>query len=231
MPARIHGLLELHIEQGPVLDAQAIPVGLVTAIAGSFRYRQAICHGTYGHSGAVARAYRHDAVFAIADLITRLDALWAEIEAEGQRATITVGEFFTDPAMHAFAKVPGEVRFCLDVRSGNVATLARIENRLDDLVTARRGDRASLRVRLHAAHPAFARTVRARHRPGVRRKIRQPSRSDAADGEASQTGRLAGIRWHGGRHSRYRAMGRARARDGRSCCGAARWRATAAAGV
>src|SRR5262249_7697757 len=56
-------------------------------------------------------------------------------------------------------------------------------------------------------------------------------RADAADGEASQAGRLAGIRRHGGRHSRSGAMGRARARDGRSSCGAARWRETAAAGV
>jgi len=135
-PARIHGFIELHIEQGPVLDAQAIPVGLVTGIAGSFRYRQAVCHGTWGHSGAVARAYRHDAVFAMADLITGLDALWAEIDAEGQRATITVGEFSTDSRLHAFAKVPGEVRFCLDVRSESVAILARIEHRLGEFVAA-----------------------------------------------------------------------------------------------
>lgn len=146
-PARIHGFVELHIEQGPVLDTQAIPVGLVTGIAGSFRYRKAVCHGTYGHSGAVARPYRHDAVFAMADLITGLDALWAEIEAEGQRATITVGELFTDPTMHAFAKVPGEVRFCLDVRSENVAILDRIENHLHRIVSAieaKRGVRFTL---------------------------------------------------------------------------------------
>ncbi len=81
----------------------------------------------------------------MADLITGLDALWAEIEAEGKRATITVGEFFTDPTMHAFAKVPGDVR--LDVRSENVAVLGRIENRLDDLaaaIEAKRGVRFAL---------------------------------------------------------------------------------------
>src|SRR5262249_504677 len=58
----------------------------------------------------------------------------------------------------------------------------------------------------------------------IGRQIRQPARADAADGEASQAGRLVGIRRHGGRHSRYGAMGRARARNGRSSGGAARWR-------
>ena len=146
-PQQIHGFVELHIEQGPTLETEKIPVGLVTGIAGSFRYRQAVCFGTYGHSGAVARAYRHDAVFAMADLITGLDTLWAEIDAEGERTTITVGEFSTDPTLHAFAKVPGEVRFCLDVRSENVAVLARIERHLTDLIAAieaRRGVRFAL---------------------------------------------------------------------------------------
>ena len=116
-PDRIHGFIELHIEQGPVLESAGLPVGLVTGIAGSFRYRTARCLGTYGHSGAVPREHRNDAVFALADLITALDAVWAELLAVGQQATITFGQVATDPELHAFSKVPGEVSFCLDVRS------------------------------------------------------------------------------------------------------------------
>ncbi len=57
-PARIHGFVEMHIEQGPALEAAGSPVGFVTAISGSFRYRKAACFGRYGHSGAVARSAR-----------------------------------------------------------------------------------------------------------------------------------------------------------------------------
>jgi beta-ureidopropionase / N-carbamoyl-L-amino-acid hydrolase len=135
-PARIHGFVEMHIEQGPALEDAGIPVGLVTAISGSFRYRKAACFGRYGHSGAVARAERSDAVFALADLINGLDSLWGGLEAEGRPATITVGEVATDPVHHAFAKIPGEVRFCLDVRSTEPAVLQRIEAALAERIAA-----------------------------------------------------------------------------------------------
>jgi len=126
----VHGFIELHIEQGPNLETEEIPIGLVTGIAGSFRYRNARCRGTYGHSGAVARKYRQDAVFAVSDLIVALDRFWAKLEAGGEPATITVGELSTDPAVHAFSKVPGEVSFCLDVRSINTVLLERIHEHL-----------------------------------------------------------------------------------------------------
>lgn len=146
-PAHIHGFVEMHIEQGPVLEAAGIPVGFVTAISGSFRYRNALCLGRYGHSGAVARSERSDAVFALADLIVGLDALWGRLEAEGRPATITLGEVATDPTQHAFAKIPGAVRFCLDVRSTEPAVLDRIEADLAGLVAgieAARGVRFAL---------------------------------------------------------------------------------------
>ena len=133
-PDRIHGFIELHIEQGPVLESAGLPVGLVTGIAGSFRYRTARCLGTYGHSGAVPREHRSDAVFALADLITALDATWAELLAKGQQATITFGQVATDPELHAFSKVPGEVSFCLDVRSLSIDCLDAIHDRLKEIV-------------------------------------------------------------------------------------------------
>ncbi|GAB4067853.1 hydantoinase/carbamoylase family amidase [Ancylobacter sonchi] len=133
-PAGLHGFIELHIEQGPVLEAEQVPIGLVTGISGSFRYRKARVLGEWGHSGAVPRAHRRDAVFALARLITALDACWAALLAEGETATITVGEIGTDPALHGFSKVPGEVAFCLDVRSLSPACLARIHDELMRLV-------------------------------------------------------------------------------------------------
>jgi N-carbamoyl-L-amino-acid hydrolase len=164
-PAAIHGFLEVHIEQGPVLEEEDAPISLVTGIAGSFRYRRARCLGAYGHSGAVPRRYRQDAVVALAELVTGLEAVWDGLERDGERATITFGEVATDPAQHAFSKVPGDVAFCLDVRSESVACLDRIHGDLLRLVAAieqHRGVRFDLGERTGSAPAALDPALRAR---------------------------------------------------------------------
>jgi N-carbamoyl-L-amino-acid hydrolase len=129
-PGAIRGFVEVHIEQGPTLVLDKRPIGLVSAIAGSFRYRSARVIGAYGHSGAVSRRHRHDAVFAFSDLVRALDVFWAQLDAAGDDATITFGQVSTDPALQAFSKIPGELRFSLDVRSGDASVLERIRERL-----------------------------------------------------------------------------------------------------
>ena len=123
----IRGYVELHIEQGPVLVGTDTPLALVTGIRGSFRYRDAKILGEYGHSGAVPRAYRHDAVVAAAEFVTRLQAKWIELEAEGHDLTVTIGKFFTNAREHAFSKIAGEVDLCIDVRSHSKQTLALVK--------------------------------------------------------------------------------------------------------
>ncbi|MDQ0513089.1 Zn-dependent hydrolase [Ancylobacter amanitiformis] len=143
-PAGLRGFIEVHIEQGPVLERADAPLGLVTGIAGSFRYREARCLGAYGHSGAVPRAYRQDAVLGFADLVAALETRWDGLEREGLTATITFGEVATDPTQHAFSKVPGEVGFCLDVRSASPEVLERIHAELladAGVIAQRRGVR------------------------------------------------------------------------------------------
>lgn len=124
---RVARFVELHIEQGPVLLGANLPVGIVAGIRGSFRYREGTIAGSYGHSGATPRSHRHDAVVAAASLITRLNAHWARLEAEGADLAVTFGRLSTDPAQADFSKVPGHVDFCLDVRSSDPATLAAFE--------------------------------------------------------------------------------------------------------
>ncbi len=116
-PDRIAAFVEVHIEQGPVLVGEGVPVGLVTAISGGFRHTRARALGAWAHSGATPRRYRQDAVLALADLAARLDGSWDRIEAGGQSATITLGVVATDPAMHGGSRVAGEVTFTLDLRS------------------------------------------------------------------------------------------------------------------
>jgi beta-ureidopropionase / N-carbamoyl-L-amino-acid hydrolase len=125
-PARYRGYLELHIEQGPVLEGRNLPVGVVTAIRGSTRARSCRCVGVYTHSGAVPHEYRSDAVMATVELVHALDREWERIRADGGDLVFTVGKLYTDASRHALTKVPGEAHFVLDIRSQDPATLERM---------------------------------------------------------------------------------------------------------
>ncbi|MDX8439710.1 Zn-dependent hydrolase [Mesorhizobium australafricanum] len=139
---RIAAFAEVHIEQGPRLVAAGAPVGIVTGIAGGFRYVDAKCLGAYAHSGAEPRFARHDSVLGFADLVAALEIEWDALERDGQEATITFGRVQSDPTQHGGSRVLGELGFTLDVRSAEAAVLDRIENRLQTIfaeVGARRG--------------------------------------------------------------------------------------------
>jgi N-carbamoyl-L-amino-acid hydrolase len=122
-PASLSGWLELHIEQGPVLDTRGIPLAAVTGIRGNVRHREVVCLGEAGHSGAVPRGLRHDAVFAVAELLHRMDAHWQAFLDQGEDLVVTTGVIGTDPSEHAIARIPGKARFSFEARSENPATL------------------------------------------------------------------------------------------------------------
>src|SRR5437879_7699442 len=121
--AGIAAWLELHIEQGPVLLARDLPLGIVTGIRGNIRHRVVECVGEAGHSGAIPRWLRRDAVFATAELITHLDRHWRTLLERGRDLVVTSGILGTDPAEHAIARIPGTARFSFEARSQNVETL------------------------------------------------------------------------------------------------------------
>lgn len=132
-PDRLRAFIEVHIEQGPVLEQGEIPLGIVTGIRGCRRFRNARCIGTYAHSGAEPRAHRRDAVAATVALIGRLEAEWVALVAGGHDLTFTVGELYTDPARHGPSKVAGETRFVLDFRSLSDDTMRRMCDRASAL--------------------------------------------------------------------------------------------------
>lgn len=134
--SRIAAFVEVHIEQGPRLTAAGVPVGIVTGIAGGFRYVDAKCLGAYAHSGAEPRFARHDSVLGFADLVAGLEAEWDALEREGHEATITFGRVQSDPSQHGGSRVLGELGFTLDVRSAEAVVLERIEARLHALFAA-----------------------------------------------------------------------------------------------
>jgi beta-ureidopropionase / N-carbamoyl-L-amino-acid hydrolase len=129
-PGSLAFFLELHIEQGPLLIARKLPMAAVTGIRGNVRYRNIQCLGQAGHSGAVPRWLRHDAVFATADLITRMDEHWSTIQQHGGDLVMTVGMLQTDPSRHAMSRIPGEVTFSFEVRSQDAPTLTAVEGLL-----------------------------------------------------------------------------------------------------
>jgi N-carbamoyl-L-amino-acid hydrolase len=145
-PARVAAYLELHIEQGPVLEAEGIPVAIVTGIPGARRLRSARVLGEYNQSGATPRRYRRDAAIALAELAHRLDDAWAVMEAEGHRLVGTFCVLATTEAA-GFTKIAGEARFQLDVRSvdrASVDALYAVLHRMVAEVEARRGVRFEL---------------------------------------------------------------------------------------
>lgn len=109
-----------------MLVGAGLPCAIVTGIRGILRHPICRARGAWNHAGAVPRAFRQDAVLAVAQLGARLDALWDQVEAQGGDLVLTMGEFWTPAAMHAPTKVPGEVAFSLDIRSEQEAVLDRV---------------------------------------------------------------------------------------------------------
>lgn len=146
----IAGFFELHIEQGPVLLSEHLPVAIATDIRGNIRYPEARCLGEYGHSAALPRAYRHDAVLAVAELALEFERFWEQVEKRDPSFVVTMGKFGTDPAAHAMTKVPGEVRFSFNVGSIIPEVIAEADAmlaRLLDSITQRRGVRFEMGLR------------------------------------------------------------------------------------
>ena len=119
----IKAYIELHIEQGPVMVARELPVAVVSGIRGNIRHNRIECLGDAQHSGVVPRWLRHDAMFAVSDLIMRLDEHWRVLLERGTDLVVTAGIVQTDPAEHSISRIPGRVSFSLEARSKSTDTL------------------------------------------------------------------------------------------------------------
>jgi len=108
-PPELLGYLEVHIEQGPVLEREGLPVGVVTAIAGQTRAR-IVLTGQAGHAGTLPMDARHDALAAAAEAV-----LAVERHGRAEPGLVaTVGALTLSPNVGNV--VPGEVRMLLDLR-------------------------------------------------------------------------------------------------------------------
>jgi allantoate deiminase len=110
------GYIEAHIEQGPLLEAEEHPVGIVSAIAGQHR-AQLTFIGEAGHAGTVPMRLRRDALLAAARFVERVSTIGNDVEG----LVATVGQLQVFPG--ASNAVPGKVVLSLDVRHADDAVL------------------------------------------------------------------------------------------------------------
>ncbi|HLT77107.1 MAG TPA: allantoate amidohydrolase [Ferrovibrio sp.] len=111
----VAAFMELHIEQGPVLENEGLALGVVTAISGARRHRVEIT-GLAGHAGTVPMGQRQDALVAAAEIVT-----FIERRCTGTPTLVgTVGMMEALPG--AMNVIPGMTRFSIDIRAGDDAT-------------------------------------------------------------------------------------------------------------
>ena len=122
---KIAAFVELHIEQGPTLDAQKeARAGVVTGIRGNIRHKAVRILGEAAHSGATDKPYRHDALMAFTDLIQQVDRAWDKWLVNGEDLVFTVGVLKLASSA-AISVIPGEVTFSVDIRSLSADTARR----------------------------------------------------------------------------------------------------------
>lgn len=110
-PSEFKAFLELHIEQGPVLENKNIPIGIVEGIADLHRYLIKV-KGQAGHAGTTPMHLRDDALVKAAEIIIKVHQA---VQAGGEDLVGTIGEMQVFPG--AINIIPGEVTMSLDLRS------------------------------------------------------------------------------------------------------------------
>lgn len=113
-PSKTEALVELHIEQGPVLEAGGYDVGVVEGVVGMINYEFTF-HGQADHAGTFPMPYRKDALFAASQALLFLHE---EFDKIGDKELVyTTGKISCHPNIHTI--IPDEVKFTLDVRHQN----------------------------------------------------------------------------------------------------------------
>ncbi|HEY4388632.1 MAG TPA: Zn-dependent hydrolase [Ktedonobacteraceae bacterium] len=121
----LKAFLELHIEQGPVLEDTQTDIGVVTGIAGIHRYKVQI-EGMQGHAGTVPMESRRDALVTAAKVVTAIQRIASEHTSAQRPVVATVGTFQVFPN-HANV-IPGSVTLSFEIRSIEQQYLRQIAN-------------------------------------------------------------------------------------------------------
>jgi N-carbamoyl-L-amino-acid hydrolase len=118
-PESIHAYVELHIEQGPILDHKGIGIGIVDAITGLFKWEITL-KGTANHAGTTPMDMRADAFQGLAEFASQIDRILEE--SGSPTSTTTIGKVMLKPG--AANVIPGQAIFSMDVRDTDPDILA-----------------------------------------------------------------------------------------------------------
>ncbi len=122
----VEGYLELHIEQGPFLERENVPIGLVEGVQGT-RWFEISMTGQAAHAGTTAREFRQDPMAAAVDGLGRL---YAAIMPKDEQARFTVGRLQLSPG--SVNAIPERADFTVDLRHPDTAELDRLEALIGD---------------------------------------------------------------------------------------------------
>lgn len=117
----VFAYLEVHIEQGPSLEKEGLPIGIVTGIQGT-RWLEVIIEGQTAHAGTTALQYRHDPMQAT---VNALSELYRDIMPADPAARFTIGRMALEPG--AVNAIPATVRFTIDFRHPSLTTIGVME--------------------------------------------------------------------------------------------------------
>ena len=117
----VFAYLEVHIEQGPSLEKEGLPIGIVTGIQGT-RWLEVIIEGQTAHAGTTALQYRHDPMQAT---VNALAELYRDIMPADPAARFTIGRMALEPG--AVNAIPATVRFTIDFRHPSLTTIGVME--------------------------------------------------------------------------------------------------------
>ncbi|MDR0925033.1 MAG: Zn-dependent hydrolase [Hungatella sp.] len=109
-PSKTKALVELHIEQGPVLEAEGIDIGVVEGVCGMINYEFTFT-GQAGHAGTTPMKYRKDALYAA---VKTIQYLHDELDQLDDKLVYTTGKISAHPNIHTI--IPDEVKITLDAR-------------------------------------------------------------------------------------------------------------------
>ncbi|WP_251554819.1 Zn-dependent hydrolase [Neobacillus muris] len=124
--------LELHIEQGPILEGKNIPIGVVETIVGLTQFEITV-EGQAGHAGTTPMDRRADALVAAAQMIAQFPALAIE---EGEGTVITTGKLHVFP--NGANVIPKKTVFTVDIRSGKEEHIQNVIGKLNELIDSYR---------------------------------------------------------------------------------------------
>jgi|SRR5580658_425386 N-carbamoyl-L-amino-acid hydrolase len=127
---RYGAFLELHIEQGPLLEASGTEIGIVTGVQG-IRWYEVEVTGRDSHAGTTPMSHRRDAFQGAAQVAVALDAL---ARRHGPHAVATIGICRVEPG--STNVIPGRVDFTIDLRHPELAVLDTIEAALGETIAA-----------------------------------------------------------------------------------------------